>query len=108
LTYTNAQDIRGDNSIFVLGGLYPDLYSITVAAVDLTSTVNITCADNTNYNINYSVELFITSNDGDVTIYNDFDDTCQSSITITRNDSYIEGSFSSILNQDFPNNENTI
>lgn len=95
LTYTNAIDLSNDNSIFLSGGLFPDDYTISVVADNLTSTGSISCAVN---ETDYSVRLGVFSGpNNDLTSYDDGDDTCQSTITITRNDAYIEGSFSSVL-----------
>ncbi len=106
LTSQNAVDSNGDNSIFVSGGLHPDRYSITVVSSELRSTGTITCADNEE---RYSVLLSIFSGpDNDLTSYSDSDNTCQSTITISRNDSYIEGTFSSIVTESFGSNPETV
>jgi hypothetical protein len=98
LTYQNAIDLAGDNSIFVSGGLYPDDYSVTIVADDFTETGTVTCVTNDNGGASVRLGIFSGPND-DLTSYSDRYDTCQSSITITRNDTYIEGSFTAILQE---------
>ncbi|QJP35102.1 hypothetical protein F0365_12235 [Nonlabens sp. Ci31] len=107
LTYQNAIDLAGDNSIFVSGGLYPDDYSVTIVSDELTSTGTITCAENERGI--YSVRLGIFSGpNNDLTTYDDDDDTCQSSITITRNNTYIEGTFTATLKETSFSNPETV
>lgn len=106
LTYQNAVDVSGDNSIFVSGGLHPDDYSITVIADELLSTGTITCAENES---SESVRLVIYSGpDRDLTSYDDSNDTCESVITISRNDSYIEGTFTSFVTENSSSNPETL
>ena len=99
LTYQNSIDISKDKSVFVSGGLYPDYYSVNVVAVDLKGVGSITGAKNPE---GYSIKLGIFSNpDRDLTSYYDSDDTSKSEIIITRNDNYIEGSFSGNVTESF-------
>lgn len=97
LSAQSATDADGDNSLFVSGGQFPDDVSITLVSNELMGVGVVTCADNQE---NYSVRLVINNGTGNsVTSYDDGEDTCESVITISRFDSYIEGNFTSFVRE---------
>ena len=97
LTYQSSVDITNDKSVFVSGGLYPDNYTVNVVAAQLLGVGSITGAINPE---GYSIYLGTFSGPNrDATFYSDSDDTTGSEIIITRNDTYIEGSFSGTVKE---------